>query len=150
MFRKIRKSISYSAAGTRQGAAMDEEVERVRQLIRAVSARVPVDAAALLAGEPLDRIAEVLGRLPKRLVRDILEHLPPESRSMDTMSITTEMMVPGQVGDLMEPLNGKLPETATVQEAIDFLRGADNARQITYLYTVDEIGRASCRERVCQ
>src|SRR3546814_20746002 len=75
---------------------MDEEVERVRQLIRAVSARVPVDAAALLAGEPLDRIAEVLGRLPKRLVRDILEHLPPESRPMDPMSITTEMMVPGR------------------------------------------------------
>src|SRR3546814_18279857 len=96
------------------------------------------------------RIAEVLGRLPKRLVRDILEHLPPESRPMDPMSITTEMMVPGTVADLMEPLNGKLPETATVQEAIDFLRGADNARQITYLYTVDEIGRASCRERVCQ
>src|SRR3546814_20682245 len=80
---------------------MDEEVERVRQLIRAVSARVPVDAAALLAGEPLDRIAEVLGRLPKRLVRDILEHLPPESRPMDPMSITTEMMVPGTVADLM-------------------------------------------------
>src|SRR3546814_10365309 len=60
---------------------------------------------------------------------------------MDPMSITTEMMVPGTVADLMEPLNGKLPETATVQEAIDFLRGADNARQITYLYTVDGSNR---------
>src|SRR3546814_12164296 len=90
MFRKIRKSISYSAAGTRQGAAMDEEVERVRQLIRAVSARVPVDAAALLAGEPLDRIAEVLGRLPKRLVRDILEHLPPESRRWEERRVGKE------------------------------------------------------------
>src|SRR3546814_15946266 len=99
MFRKIRKSISYSAAGTRQGAAMDEEVERVRQLIRAVSARVPVDAAALLAGEPLDRIAEVLGRLPKRLVRDILEHLPPESRPMDPMSIRSDERRDGKEGD---------------------------------------------------
>src|SRR3546814_15719842 len=108
---------------------MDEEVERVRQLIRAVSARVPVDAAALLAGEPLDRIAEVLGRLPKRLVRDILEHLPPVARPMDPMSLKTEMLVPGTVAALMDKPKGKLPDTATEQEGHEFPPGGDNRSQ---------------------
>lgn len=114
-----------------------EEDHRIGELVRAVSMRVPVDAAALLQGEPLQRIEEVLQRLPKRLMRDILDHLPAHARPMDPMSITAEMLVPGTVADLMEPIHGKLPETTTVQEAIDFLRKAGNARQITYLYTVD-------------
>ncbi|HET8883429.1 MAG TPA: magnesium transporter [Solimonas sp.] len=110
---------------------------RVGELVRAASMRVPVDAAALLKDEPLERIEAVLQRLPKRLMRDILEYLPAHARPVDPQSITAEMMVPGTVADLMEPINGKLPETTTVQQAIDFLRQAANARQITYLYTVD-------------
>lgn len=114
-----------------------EEMPRLKDLARAVSGRVPVDAAHLLERETPEVVAAVLQELPQRLARTIVEHLPPHLQPLDPMSITTELLIPGTVADLMEPVYGRMAETATVQEAIQFLRSAKNARQITYLYTVD-------------
>jgi magnesium transporter len=114
-----------------------EETPRLKDLARAVAARVPVDAAHLLERETPEVVAAVLQELPQRLARNIVEHLPQHLRPLDPMAITTELQIPGTVADLMEPVYGRLPETATVQDAIQFLRAASNSRQITYLYTVD-------------
>ena len=118
-----------------------EEVPRLKDLARAVSGRVPVDAAHLLERETPEVVAAVLQELPQRLARTIVEHLPAHLQPLDPMSITTELQIPGTVADLMEPVHGRMAETATVLEAIEFLRSAKNARQITYLYTVDATQR---------
>lgn len=114
-----------------------EEMPRLKDLARAVSARVPVDAAQMLERETPEVVAAVLQELPQRLARNIAEHLPRHLQPLDPLAITTELQIPGTVADLMEPVYGRLPETTTVQEAVEFLRAAGNARQITYLYTVD-------------
>lgn len=120
----------------------EEEVSarRVAELARAARARVPLDAAQLLSREPPAMVAAVLAELPRRLARNIDEHLPPALRSSDPFTSTTELSIPGTVEDMMEPVHGVLPQTVTVQDAIDFLRGADNPQQITYLYVTDAAG----------
>ena len=117
-----------------------EDTERIDDLVRDVTGRVPMDAARLLERESPETIVAVLDRLPKRLRREVLEQLPEELRPVDPMTITAELTIPGTVADLMEPVYGRLPESTTVAEAIDFLRNAENARQITYLYTVNPSG----------
>lgn len=117
------------------------QTPRHKELVRAVAGRVPLDAAQLLARETPEVIDAVLEELPQRLARDIIEHLPPHLRSFDPNCATTELLIPGTVADLMEPVHGKLAESTTVGQAIDYLRAAANARQITYLYTVDEQDR---------
>ncbi len=114
-----------------------DETPRLKDLARAVAGRVPLDAAELLQRETPEVVAAVLQELPQRMARDIVEHLPKHLCPVDPASITTELQIPGTVADLMEPVYGKLPETATVQDAIDFLRGSPYPRQITYLYTTD-------------
>lgn len=120
-----------------------ESSERIDDLVRDVNGRVPLDAARLLERESTETIAAVLDRLPKRLTRNLLELLPEHLRPQDPMSITTELTIPGTVADLMDPAHGQLPETATVAEAIAYLREAENARQITYLYISDAKGKLS-------
>lgn len=110
---------------------------RVVELARTVSARVPMDGAALLARESAETVAAVLDQLPRRLANDVLSYLPPALKPDDALTTTTELDIPGIVADLMEPALGRLPEHATVRDAIEYLRGASDARQITYLYVVD-------------
>lgn len=112
-----------------------DELQRVRELIRAVSVRVPLDAAMLLSRESREIVVQVLGQLPPGMAQTIFEHLPPELRPQDIG--TTELEIPGTVAELMEPVRGLLPEQATVQDAIEYLRATDDARLITYLYTTD-------------
>lgn len=120
-----------------------KQAQRIDDLVRAATGRVPLDAARLLERESTETIAAVLERLPKRLNRNLLELLPEHLRPQDPMSITTELTIPGTVADLMEPAFGQLPETATVDAAIAYLRNAENARQITYLYVSDAAGKLS-------
>lgn len=114
-----------------------EESQRITELVRAVAARVPLDGAALLSRESAPTVAAVLLQLPRELVDDILQHLPPELRERAALTPATELKIPGTVAELMEPALGQLPEQVTVQDAIEYLRNSDNARQITYLYAVD-------------
>jgi magnesium transporter len=120
-----------------------EESQRIRELVRTVSARVPLDAAVLLSRESEAVVRAVLDELPRGLADDIVTHLPPALREGADLGATTELQIPGKVAELMEPALGLLPEQATVQDAIEYLRSADNARQITYLYTVDGEDRLS-------
>ncbi|MES0874814.1 magnesium transporter [Sinimarinibacterium thermocellulolyticum] len=114
-----------------------QESQKVRELVRAVGARVPLDGAVLLSRESAQTVAAVLDALPRGLADDIITHLPPALRESAELTTSTELEIPGTVAELMEPALGLLPEQATVQDAIEYLRSSDDARQITYLYAVD-------------
>ena len=114
-----------------------EESQRIRELVRAVSARVPLDGAVLLARESVHTVAAVLDALPPQLAGDIVAHLPSELCQKAELKAETAPRLPGTVAELMEPALGQLPEQVTVQDAIEYLRNSADARQITYLYAVD-------------
>ncbi|SFF23162.1 magnesium transporter [Fontimonas thermophila] len=118
-----------------------DQSQRIEELVRTVSARVPLDAAAVLARERPETVAAVLAHLPRKLMQHIVEYLPPHLRPQASPSAWIDLEIPERVADLMEPVLGDILETATVQDAIEYLRAADHARQITYLYTTDADGR---------
>jgi magnesium transporter len=111
------------------------EQEDITGLVRAVRARVPMDAAQLLVKETPDRIAAVLAELPQLLVDRITAHLPAELKSQASESLAE--VTENTVGEIMEPALAVLPQTTTVQKAIAFLRNHETPQQITYLYVTD-------------
>ena len=54
------------------------EQDDIAGLVRAVRARVPMDAAQMLVKETPERIGAVLAELPQILVHRIKAYLPPE------------------------------------------------------------------------
>ena len=54
------------------------EQNDIARLVRAVRARVPMDAAQMLAKETPEKIGAVLAELPQVLVGRIKVYLPPE------------------------------------------------------------------------
>lgn len=115
------------------------EPDKVARLVRAVRARVPLDAARLLAKEPPERISEVFADLPQTFVDHIRAHLPKELAA--AIPGPQSVLVENTVAEMMEPALAVLPESATVEEAIGFLRNHDTPRLITYLYVTDAESR---------
>jgi magnesium transporter len=111
------------------------EQDDITGLVRAVRARVPMDAAQLLAKETPERIGEVLAELPQILVDRIKAYLPAELQSQATESLAE--VIEDTVGEMMEPALAVLPQTTTVQKAIALLRNHETPQQITYLYVTD-------------
>ena len=111
------------------------EQHDIAGLVRAVRARVPMDAAHMLARETPERIGEVLAELPQILAGHIKAYLPPELR-MQASELMTEAIA-NTVGEIMDPALAVLPQTTTVEEAIAFLRNHDTPRLITYLYVTN-------------
>jgi magnesium transporter len=107
----------------------------IASLVRAVRARVPMDAAQMLAKETPERIWAVLADLPQTLGDRIKAYLPPELQPPATDSLAE--VVENTVGEIMDPALALLPQTTTVQEAIAFLRTHETPQQITYLYVID-------------
>src|SRR5215831_16984729 len=58
--------------------ALMSEQEDIADLVRAVRARVPMDAAQMLVKQTPERIGAVLAELPQILVDRIKAYLPPE------------------------------------------------------------------------
>jgi magnesium transporter len=104
-------------------------------LVRAVRARVPMDAAQLLVKETPERIGAVLAELPQMLVDRIKAYLPTELQLQASESLAE--VIEDTVGEMMEPALAVLPQTTTVQKAIAFLRNHETPQQITYLYVTD-------------
>lgn len=111
------------------------EQDDIAGLVRAVRARVPMDAAQMLAKETPERIGAVLAELPQILVDRIKAYLPPELRLQASESLAE--VIENTVGEMMDPALAVLPQTTTVQEAIAFLRNHETPEQITYLYVTD-------------
>lgn len=109
--------------------------QEIAGLVRAVRARVPMDAAQMLARETPERIAEVFAELPQILAGHIKAYLPPEVRSKVSQSYAD--VIEHTVGEIMEPALAVLPESVSVVEAIAFLRNHETPRLITYMYVTD-------------
>jgi len=111
------------------------EDDEIARLVRAVRARVPLDGAHMLAKETPERIAAVFAELPQVFVDHIRAYLPAD--------LQAEVQGPlggieeNTVGEMMEPALAVLPQTTTAQQAIDFLRGHESPRLITYIYVTD-------------
>jgi len=115
----------------------DEEVLSIAaKLLRDLQARVPADAAAMLLRTPPEHLESVLASLPKDFAARVAAHLPEERRPASFRAEAEEVDT-GRIEDLMEPPRGLLPAETTVQEAVEFLRRAPDAADITYLYVTD-------------
>jgi magnesium transporter len=110
---------------------MNDQSE-IAGLVRAVRARVPMDAAEMLARETPERIGAVLADLPKALSDRIKAYLPAELQLQAEESLA--QAIENTVGEIMDPALAVLPQKTTVQEAIAFLRNHETPQQITYLY----------------
>src|SRR4029077_5351002 len=108
----------------------------VGALVRAVRARVPMDAAQMLVKEKPERIGMVFAELPPIIVDRIKAYLPPELQLQASESLAQAME--NTVGEMMDPAPAVLPQTTTVREAITFLRNHETPLEITYLYVTDE------------
>ena len=111
------------------------EQDDIGKLVRAVRARVPMDAARMLVKETPERIGMVFAELPQMLVERIQTHLPPELQPRASESLGK--VIENTVGEMMDPALAVLPQTMKVQEAIAFLRNHESPQQITYLYVTD-------------
>ena len=111
------------------------EQDDIAGLVRAVRARVPMDAAQLLAKETPERIRAVLAELPQILGERIKAYLPKELQLQASESLAE--VIENTVGEMMDPALAVLPQTTTVEEAIAFLRNHETPHQITYLNVTD-------------
>jgi magnesium transporter len=111
----------------------------IASLVRAIRARVPLDAAQMLLKETPERIGAVFAELPPVLVDCIKSYLPPELREQASESHAET--IENSVGEIMDGALAVLPQTTTVQQAIDFLRNHETPQQITYLYVTDAENR---------
>jgi magnesium transporter len=111
------------------------EQNDIARLVRAVRARVPMDAAQMLAKETPEKIGAVLAELPQVLVGRIKVYLPPELQLQASESLAE--ITENTVGEIMDPALAVLPQTMTGQEAIAYLRNHETPQQITYLYVTD-------------
>ncbi|MGQ0501260.1 MAG: magnesium transporter [Panacagrimonas sp.] len=116
-------------------------IKETLDLLRAVSSRVPRDAASLLARETAERVAQIRAQLPVAFAREVDAFLPKPLRADPDAVLAEQPAVPGSVAELMEPAPGVLPATVRVSEAIRFLRAHPSPQQITYLYVTDEHGK---------
>jgi magnesium transporter len=107
----------------------------IANLVRAARARVPMDAAQMLAKETPERIGAVLAELPQTLVERIKTYLPAELQLQASAALT--QAIENTVGEMMDPALAVLPQTTTVAEAIAFLRNHETPHLITYLYVTD-------------
>jgi magnesium transporter len=113
----------------------------VEMLLREVRARVPADAAQLLAHQSPEHIEQILRALPKDAALSIAFELPDALRPAGSASESPEIPIPGQISELMEPATGVLAENVTAAGALDFLVQCPDVSRITYLYVTDAEGR---------
>src|SRR4029453_19654615 len=73
----------------------------IADLVRAVRARVPMDAAQMLVKETPERIGAVLAELPQILVDRIKAYLPPELQLQAAESLAE--VIENTVGEMMDP-----------------------------------------------
>ncbi len=115
------------------------EDDDIAGLVRAVRARVPLDGAQMLAKESPERIAAVFAELPQVFVDHIRAYLPADLQAKVQGPLGN--IEENTVREMMEPALAVLPQTTTVGQAIDFLRGHETPRLITYMYVTDQAER---------
>ena len=111
---------------------MTEQNAKLAALVRSLKLRAPQDAANLLLPMPQATVDAALAALPADLAQRIAAELAQTLVPVDAM--------PGHVLELLSPVDKRFAATATVDEAIAWLRSAEEPQQITYLYVCDDQG----------
>ena len=131
-----------------QGAAADNAQRR--ELIRAVKARAPKEAATLLAEYPAAIIAATLQELSPALALDVLAGLPggllDAVRHETPADIVAQWGInrkfgPETIGYMMEPARAVFRPGMSVKDTIDQLRPLVRTVHITYGYVTDGAGK---------
>ena len=107
----------------------------------------PASMASALRQIPPDALADIVLRLPSEQADKILGTVDSTLRE-DVRKLMT--FHPRTAGGLMTTRYLSVPDVVTVERALQIIRGGGRADTPSYIYIVDanEIGRASCRERV--
>lgn len=112
---------------------LDDEV-----ILEVLDDRSAADVAAMLRTVPADDAAYILGVLPEEVARNVL----PLVRDDGSQEVAHLMGYPkGTAGRIMTTEVFALPETVTVQEAIQRLQQATKAETVFYVYATDHDGR---------
>ena len=121
-----------------------------RELIRAVKARAPKEAAELLAEYPAAIIAAVLQELSPALTLDVLAGLPGGLLDGVKHETPAEIVAqwginkrfePGTIGYMMEPARAVFRPHMSAKDTIEQLRPLVRAAFITYGYVTDGAGK---------
>jgi len=118
----------------------------VKELVREVARRAPLDGMTLLEGQPDRIVGTVLAQLNPSLALTVLAQFADEKQLQIAGALpdlTRQQWQRNQqypehsVGRAMEPPVGTLAPDLTVAEAIDQLRQLDKDHHITYGYVTD-------------
>ncbi|MCF8175672.1 MAG: magnesium transporter [Burkholderiaceae bacterium] len=130
-------------------ASLAADAER-SELLRAIKARAPREAAEMLAEQPAAVIAEVLQELSPALTLDLLAGLPgglvDGVRHETPAPIVAQWAVnqrfaPGTIGYMMEAAQAVFRPEVAVKDAIERLRPLVRTVFVTYAYVTDDEGR---------
>ncbi|NCA70138.1 MAG: magnesium transporter [Sphingobacteriia bacterium] len=103
----------------------------------------------VIAQSPAETIAVVLKHLPPDDLADLIGDLPEEQSAhlMALLDLESKREIesllkydPSSAGGIMTTDFFALPQTLTVEEAIENIRGRENVEMIFYLYLTDEAG----------
>jgi magnesium transporter len=119
----------------------------------------PALCKQVLAETPLEKLAGVLKHLPPDDLADLIGDLPDDQRGhlMALLDVASKKEVesllkydPSSAGGIMTTDYFSLPQTLTVEEAIENIRGRENVEMIFYLYLTDDqqrlVGVVSLRQ----
>jgi len=119
-------------------------------LLTLVKQRAPLDAASMLADQPLANIQAVLARLRPSLAIRLLRHLPQDIAQQIRIEGTSELNAQwqlnrdypeGVLGRFMERPPAVYPPTMLAAEAIEDIRKINQDTLITYAYVTDTDGK---------
>lgn len=119
----------------------------------------PALCKQVLAESPVEKLAGVLKHLPPDDLADLIGDLPDNQRGqlMALLDVASKKEVesllrydPSSAGGIMTTDYFSLPQTLTVEEAIENIRGRENVEMIFYLYLTDDqqrlVGVVSLRQ----
>ena len=119
----------------------------------------PALCKQVLAESPVEKLAGVLKHLPPDDLADLIGDLPDNQRGqlMALLDVASKKEVesllrydPSSAGGIMTTDYFSLPQTLSVEEAIENIRGRENVEMIFYLYLTDDqqrlVGVVSLRQ----
>ena len=131
-------------------AASPDNTQQHAALLALVKQRAPLDAASMLADEPITAIQAVLARLRPALAIRLLRHLPQEiaeqihidaSSALNSLWELNRDYADGVLGRYMEAPHALYRPDMRAGDAIEDIRKISQDTLITYAYVTDDDGK---------
>lgn len=119
-------------------------------MLALVKQRAPLDAASMLADEPIETIQAVLAHLRPALAIRLLRHLPEAlalqihidaDSALNSQWQLNRDYAEGVLGRYMEPPHAVYPPDMAVGDAIEDIRKISQDALITYAFVTDDAGK---------